>query len=199
MGQMVNRMEDRHDTAAIPTKDEPPLSLPDLIASYGDRLLRSAYLMCGHSSNAQDIVQETFCRALAALPDFRGEASVYTWLFTIMRNVYLKQRRRERHFFHFLARQPRVPHAEGDPAEQCERQRAHTQLLATLQGLPVKQREIAILRFVNGLKIAEIARILSLPEGTVKSRLFNASNRLQTLIGARCGRSPSVCEEAHEL
>jgi len=195
MGQMENH---RH-TATIPPKDEPPLSLPDLIASYGDRLLRSAYLMCGHSSNAQDIVQETFCRALASLSGFRGEAEVYTWLFSIMRNVFLKQRRHEWRFFHLLARLPRVQHAEGDPAEHCERQSAQTQLLATLQKLPVKQREIIILRFVNGLKIADIARILSLPEGTVKSRLYNASNRLQALIGARCGRSLSVCEEVHEL
>jgi RNA polymerase sigma-70 factor (ECF subfamily) len=195
----MGQMENHHNTATIPPKDEPLLSLPDLIASYGDRLLRSAYLMCGHSSKAQDIVQETFCRALAALPAFRGEAEVYTWLFSIMRNVYLKHRRHERRFFHFLARQPRVPHAEGDPAEHCERQSAQTQLLATLQKLPVKQREIIILRFVNGLKIADIARILSVPEGTVKSRLFNASNRLRALIGARYGRSLSVCEEVHEL
>jgi RNA polymerase sigma-70 factor (ECF subfamily) len=195
----MGQMEIHHDIATIPPKDEPPLSLPDLIASYGDRLLRSAYLMCGHSSDAQGIVQETFCRALAALPDFRGEAGVYTWLFSIMRNVYLKQLRHERRFIYFLARQPRVRHAEGDPAEHCERRSAQTHLLETLQKLPVKQREIIILRFVNGLKIVDIASILSLPEGTVKSRLFNASNRLQTLIGARCGRAPSVCEEAHEL
>jgi RNA polymerase sigma-70 factor (ECF subfamily) len=192
-------MENRFETAAILPKEGPPISLPDLIASYGDRLLRSAYLMCGHSSDAQDIVQETFCRALAALPDFRGEAGVYTWLFTIMRNVYLKQRRRERRFFHFLARQPRVPHTEGDPVEHFEWRNAQTKLPEVLQKLPVKQREIIILRFVNDLKIADIARILSLPEGTVKSRLFNAGNRLQALMGTRSGRSLSVCEEGHEM
>ena len=195
----MGQMESHRDTTAIPSENEPPVSLPDLIASYGNRLLRSAYLMCGRSSNAQDIVQETFCRALAALPAFRGEAGVYTWLFTIMRNVYLQHRRHERRFLHFLAQQPHVRYAELDPAEHCERQSAQTQLLATLQKLPVKQREIIILRFVNDLKIADIARILSLPEGTVKSRLFNASNRLQALIGARYGRSLSVCEEVHEL
>ncbi len=161
--------------------------------------MRSAYLMCGYSGDAQDIVQETICRALAALPGFRGEAGVYTWLFTIMRNVYLKHRRHESRFFHFLARQPRVSHARGDPAEQWEQRSAQSHLVAALQKLPVKQREIMIMRFVNDLKIADIARILSLPEGTVKSRLHNASNRLQELMGARSGRSPSVREEIHEL
>ena len=199
MGQMEKRMEIPHDTGTSPPKDDPPLTLPDLIAGYGDRLLRSAYLMCGHSGNAQDIVQETFCRALAALPDFRGEAGVYTWLFSIMRNVYLQQRRHERRFFHFLSRQQREPHPARGPAEDCERQSEHAQLLAALQKLPVKQREIITLRYVDGLKIADIARILALPEGTVKSRLFKASGRLQTLIGARCGRPLSVCEEAHEV
>jgi RNA polymerase sigma-70 factor, ECF subfamily len=199
MEQMEKRTESHFETATISLKDAPPLSLPDMIASYGDRLMRSAYLMCGRSIDAQDIVQETFCRALAALPDFRREAGVYTWLFTIMRNVYLQQRRRERRFFHFLARQPRALHAESNPVEHHERQSVNVQLLAILQKLPVKQREIVILRFVNGLKISDIARILSLPEGTVKSRLFKAGNRLQTLIGGRSGRALPVCEEAHEL
>jgi RNA polymerase sigma-70 factor, ECF subfamily len=196
---MKKGMENHQNDSTIPPKDEQPLSLPDLIASYGDRLLHSAYLMCGHSGNAQDIVQETFCRALAALPNFRREAGVYTWLYTIMRNAYLHHRRRERRFFHFLARQPRVQHAQGDQAEHCELQNTHSHLLAALQKLPVKQREIVILRFVNGLKIADIARTLSLPEGTVKSRLSKASNRLQTLIGVKYGRTLSVCEESHEL
>jgi RNA polymerase sigma-70 factor (ECF subfamily) len=183
----------------ISPEDKPSLDLPDLIASYGDRLLRSAYLMCGHSNDAQDIVQETFCRALTALTDFRGEAGVYTWLFSIMRNIYLQHRRRERRFLHFLARQPRIRHTESDQAENCERQSVQTQLVRLLQKLPPKHREIVILRFVNDLKIADIARILSLPEGTVKSRLFKAGNRLQGLIGAKRSCPLGVCEEAHEL
>ncbi len=197
--EMEKRPENRNDTGTIPPGKEPPLSLPDLIASYGDRLLHSAYLMCGNSSNAQDIVQETFCRALAALPTFRGHAGVYTWLFTIMRNVYLKQRRHERRFFQFLAHQPRVAHTQSNPAEHCERLNTRTHLVAALQKLPVKHREIIVLRFVNDLKIADIARFLSLPEGTVKSRLFNASNHLQALIGARSLRSLPVREEVREL
>lgn len=185
--------------ASIATKDDQPPSIPDMIAGCGDRLLRSAYLMCGKSGIAQDIVQETFCRALAALPDFRGEAGVYTWLFSIMRNVYLKQLRQERRFLNFLSLQPRLLHAEEDPAGQCEKRSAHSHLLETLQKLPAKQREIIIMRFVNEMKIADIARVLSLPEGTVKSRLFKASNRLQERFGTKSERSRPVCEEAHEL
>lgn len=196
---METRTERSNETLAALPKENPGLSLPDLIASYGDRLLRSAYLMCDSSSNAQDIVQETFCRALIALPDFRGEAGIYTWLFSIMRNVYLKHRRCERRFFHFLARQPRDLHTGSNPVEHYERRSAQAHLLAAVQKLPPKQREIVILRFANDLKIADIARILSIPEGTVKSRLYSASNRLQALIGARYNRSVSVCEEAHEL
>src|SRR5512136_1541605 len=135
---MGYRAENDSEAGMMPPKNGPPISLPDLIASYGDRLLRSACLMCGHSGDAQDIVQETFCRALAALPDFRGESGVYTWLFTIMRNIYLKQLRRERRFFHFLAGQPRASHAEGDQMTQCERQSTQTHLLEALQKLSVK-------------------------------------------------------------
>ncbi len=196
---MQNRMKYRDSSTTVLPKDESLPALPDLIASYGDRLLRSAYLMCGDSGSAQDIVQETFCRALAALPHFRGEAGVYTWLFGIMRNVYLKQQRHEKRFIHYLARQPRDQRAAESPAEQWERQGAKSQLLTVLQKLPVKQREVIILRFVNDMKITDIARVLSLPEGTVKSRLFKAGNHLQALMGARSGRSLPVCEEVHEL
>jgi RNA polymerase sigma-70 factor (ECF subfamily) len=198
-GQMGKSIGSRDENAVLSPGNEPSLDAPDLIAGYGDRLLRSAYLMCGHSNDAQDIVQETFCRALEALPDFRGEAGVYTWLFCIMRNVYLQHRRSEKRFLHFLARQPRVQYAESDQVENCERNGVQSQLLKLLQRLPAKHREIVVLRFVNDLKIADIARILSLPEGTVKSRLFKAGNRLQRLMGARCGRPLPVCEEAHEL
>jgi len=192
-------MENRRDETSIQPNDESPLSLPDLIASYGDRLMRSAHLMCGQSGNAQDIVQETFCRALAALQDFRGDAGVYTWLFSIMRNVYLKHLRHERRFLNFLSLQPRVSQAVGNPADHCEHKSAHSHLLEAIRKLPAKQREVVILRFVNDMKIADIARILSLPEGTVKSRLFKAGNRLQELMRARSDRSLPVCEEAHEL
>jgi RNA polymerase sigma-70 factor, ECF subfamily len=189
---------DRQNDAEMPLI-EPRLSLPDMIASYGDRLLRSACLMCGHSGDAQDIVQETFCRALAALPDFRGEAGVYTWLFSIMRNVYLKQRLRERRFFHFLAHNPPIAHSPNDPAERLDRRRAQTEFMSILQKLPVKYREIVVLRFVDDMKIAEIARVLSLSEGTVKSRLFKAGNRLKASMGKKYGRPLSACEETHEV
>jgi RNA polymerase sigma-70 factor (ECF subfamily) len=198
-GQMGKSIASRDENAMLSSGNKPPLDAQDLIAGCGDRLLRSAYLMCGHSNDAQDIVQETFCRALAALPDFRGEAGVYTWLFSIMRNVYLQHRRREKRFLHFLARQPRVRYAESDQTENCERQGVQTQLLRLLQRLPLKHREIVVLRFVNDLKIADIARILSIPEGTVKSRLFKAGNRLQRLMDARRGCPLPICEEAHEL
>jgi RNA polymerase sigma-70 factor, ECF subfamily len=192
-------MENGQNMASRASKDEAPLSLPDLIASYGDRLLRSAYLMCGRSGNAQDIVQETFCRALAASQNFRGEAGVYTWLFSIMRNVYLKQLRHERRFMNFLSLQPRVLQVEDNPAGHSERKSTHSHLLAAIQKLPAKQREVVILRFVDDMKIADIARILSLPEGTIKSRLFKAGARLQELVGARRDCPIPVCEEAHEL
>jgi RNA polymerase sigma-70 factor (ECF subfamily) len=192
-------MGHQNNMEPMPAANATPVSLPNLIAGYGDRLLRSAYLMCGHSSDAQDIVQETFCRALAALPDFRGEAGVYTWLFSIMHNVYLKQRLRERRFFHFLERQPKTVHFINDPVEHLEQRKAQTELITTLQKLPVKYREIVVLRFVDDMKIADIARVLSLSEGTVKSRLFKAGNRLKASMGKKYSPPFSACEETHEV
>src|SRR4051812_41829933 len=68
----------------------------EFIDSHGDRLLRSAYLLCGNEAEAQDLVQETLIQALASWPRFRGESALYTWLHGILLNLCRRYHRKQK-------------------------------------------------------------------------------------------------------
>src|SRR3989442_11221412 len=81
--------------AAAPETPE-SLDLQELIESYGDRLLRSAWRLCGDETEAQDLVQETFVQALKSAHRFRGNSAVYTWLHGILLNVCRRHLRKQK-------------------------------------------------------------------------------------------------------
>src|SRR5213594_980177 len=68
----------------------------ELLSAHGDRLLRSAYLLCGDETEAQDLVQETFLQALKSTHRFRGDSLVYTWLHGILRNLSHRHLRKQK-------------------------------------------------------------------------------------------------------
>src|SRR6266550_3159458 len=70
--------------------------LQELVDSYGDRLLRSACLLCGDETEAQDLVQETLLQALKSAHRFRGDSAVYTWLHGILRNLCHRHLRKQK-------------------------------------------------------------------------------------------------------
>src|SRR6266702_7677184 len=72
------------------------LDFQELIESYGDRLLRSACLLCGDETEAQDLVQETLLQALKSAHRFRGDSTVYTWLHGILRNLCHRHLRKQK-------------------------------------------------------------------------------------------------------
>jgi RNA polymerase sigma-70 factor (ECF subfamily) len=158
-------------------------ALAAMMAEHGDRLLRAAFCICRDAAQAQDLVQETFCRVIPALSRYRGDCLLYTWLYGVMRNLYYSQMRRQRLFRHFsesAGSEPPMPGPEND-AETAE---THDRLHEALDGLPARQREILMLRFAEEMKLAEIAAALNLSPGTVKSRLHYALRRLQRKLPA---------------
>lgn len=76
-------------------KAQASIDVGELIDAYGDRLLRSAYLLCGDETEAQDLVQETFLQALRSNSPFRGDSAVYTWLHGILRNLCFRHLRKQ--------------------------------------------------------------------------------------------------------
>ena len=141
-------------------------------------LRRYARALLRSSSDADDLVQETLLRALDRLHTFRGEASARPWLFAIMHNAFVNQRRRAWvRWAHVPLDNPEAT-ALGTPGAQEDRLRWRD-LVAAVARLPEEQREVVLLVSVEDLTYADTARVLGIPIGTVMSRLSRARERLR--------------------
>lgn len=141
-----------------------------LYLRYRDWVLGLAYRFTGDSDTALDVLQETFLYFLKKFPGFRLTANLKTFLYPAVRNLSIAARRKAARF----------QAGEGDLA-QIEELAAPdaaygptADLAAVLASLSDDQREALLLRFVDGLTLAEIAEAAEIPLGTVKSRLHNA-------------------------
>lgn len=151
----------------------------------------------GERHVAEDLFQETFVRVVKTLGDFRPEASLSTWIYTIARNLsldWLKAKRRHREqaldavtseekgrviYFKDVMRSGGV-----EPAERAETSEDERRVLQALGRLSPVKREALVLRMYAGLQYSEIARIQDAPVGTVKFRIHEAIRDLSKLMGA---------------
>jgi RNA polymerase sigma-70 factor (ECF subfamily) len=147
----------------------------ELVIAYQHRVFGVALRMLGNRAEAEEIAQETFVRAHRALPEFRGDAKLSTWLFAIASRLCLNRlaagdRRMRREGEETLLRLP----ADADPAAGVERREVEVALHRAIEALPEERRIVVILRDLEGLGYEEIARALGLELGTVRSRLHRA-------------------------
>ena len=142
---------------------------------YRDWCLRLAYRFTRDHDDALDVLQETFAYVARKFPGFVLTASMTTFLYPVVKNSALAVRRKRRRLVTGSEETIEVPTvARTEPEEPRDA------LARVLSRIPDASREVLLLRFVDGLKMHEIAAALGVPVGTVKSRLHNA---LQTLRG----------------
>jgi RNA polymerase sigma-70 factor (ECF subfamily) len=163
-------------------RSQTPGAVQELVVSHGDRLFRSACLLCGNQAEAQDLVQETLLQAVRSAPRFRGSSSVYTWLHGILLNLtrHYHRDRKRMVYDEDLARREPAP-AEELPS-QLDVELGNSALADALGGLSSPHREVLILRFYEDMKIHEIAAHLGVSKGTVKSRLHYAIAEMQRRV-----------------
>ena len=150
------------------------------------RLHQLALRYHGRADAAEDAVQETFVRALQAMDGFRRDADLATWLYRIAVNVCLDGLRTDRRDAHRpLDAASDVRGCPGTVKAVEERQVADG-VRRAIDGLPPDQRLLVVLRDLEGLSYAEIARMTRLSVGTVSSRLNRARERLarETAVAA---------------
>jgi len=148
----------------------------ELVRTQQHRVYGLALRMLGNAAEAQDVAQEAFLRAHRGLADFRGAARLSTWLYQIVSRLCLNrlagsERRLARHGEEALAR---VPDARPGPDQALERGELEEALHRAIAELPEERRIVVVLRDVEGLAYEEIAEVLELPVGTVRSRLHRA-------------------------
>jgi RNA polymerase sigma-70 factor, ECF subfamily len=160
-------------------------------SEYLDGLYGYAIVLSRNSAEAEDLVQETCLRALPAIDGLRAEGSVKSWLFTILRNIWLNQLR-QRRTAPDLIELDADENGTYEPADVTQDPRngfvnkvKREQVQVAIQQLPVEFREIIILREYEELSYQEIAGLLGCPIGTVMSRLARARARLRDLLSDR--------------
>ena len=150
-----------------------------LVRRHQDRVFSFILRMLDARDEAMELTQDVFVKAWQALPGWRPEAAFSTWLLQIARNAALDQLRR-RQVVRFAPLEEGLEVADeapGPEARYASRQR-QVQLERALRRLAAEHREILLLREVEGLAYGELASVLGIAEGTVKSRLARARSAL---------------------
>jgi RNA polymerase sigma-70 factor, ECF subfamily len=148
----------------------------ELVMTYQHRVFGVALRMLGNRGEAEEVAQEAFVRAHRALGDFRGDAKLSTWLYAITSRLCLNrlasgERRLTRQGEDALLR---LSDAGPRPDAALERRELETALGRAIAELPEDRRIVVVLRDLEGLSYEEIAQVLELELGTVRSRLHRA-------------------------
>jgi len=153
-------------------------SFDEVFAQRLHRILRTAYRILGNWHDAEDVAQEVFVRLHRHGLKFASEAAMDGWLYRVAVNLSLDRARAARP-------QEALPFELGtDPSVETNliRQQQSERLMKALARLPVKERAAIVLREIEGLSTAEVARILGSREVTVRSQISRALARLRTIF-----------------
>jgi len=158
-------------------------NLESMMRTYGNDVLRTAYMYVKDIHTAEDIFQEVFIKADRNKEGFRGESSVKTWLIRITVNAckdYLKSayNRRVTPLQEF---QENALMSEND-FDGIERKETQQEVRNAVMSLPEAHRDVVLCVYFQGMTVPEAAKALGLAEGTVKSRLSRAKDKLKQLL-----------------
>ena len=155
-----------------------------------DGLYGYALVLTQNRTDAEDLVQETYVRAIRAMGRLRDDSNVKGWLFTILRNIWLNELRQRRKAPESVdvETDERTSNLADESAESphdvyvAKLERRHVR--TAIQRLPEEAREVILLREWEGLSYQEIATVLDCPVGTVMSRLARARSKLRDLLSS---------------
>lgn len=158
----------------------------ELVRKYQNRVLTLATRMLDNRSEAEDVAQDIFIKVFQSLHDFRGASRFSTWLYRVTVNHCLNYiRRRTRQQQTLVGAEPAEWMQESptsNPHKRLEEKERWVLVQAKLQVLSPEHRTIILLRDFEGLSYEEIADVLQLETGTVKSRLHRARMELKALL-----------------
>ena len=153
-----------------------------LVSEYGNRLYAAALLLCANGQDAEDLTFRTLNQAIRKIKTFDPSRSFYTWLYTIMLNFRRMDLRRKRTSVISVGSTADLPEVAIDGFAQRLEHSGNDQLAEAIASLSPQLREVVVLRYYDEKPIDEIATILQVPAGTVKSRLHNARTALNVFL-----------------
>jgi RNA polymerase sigma-70 factor (ECF subfamily) len=152
-----------------------PQALERLLDLYGTKIYRMALMFLKDHGRAQEVTQDVFLKLWRVLPAYDGRASPGTWLYTIARNTCLTAARSEAYRAAVSIDASNEPAAPATILKDVE-------LAQCLDRLPEIQREVITLFYLQEKSVQDVALMLNLPEGTVKSHLHRARKALAELL-----------------
>jgi RNA polymerase sigma-70 factor, ECF subfamily len=163
-----------------------------LISRYQNRVFNVTYHMTQDHERAADLAQEAFIQILKSLSNFRGEASLSTWIHGLTMRVCLHHMRRERRrqmesWEDAVVGRAEPETNEGRPHETISREQLQSTVRAAVSDLPLKFRSVMVLHGLAGMTYEETAEALNLPLNTVKTRVHRAKAKLKTRLQGALG------------
>ena len=151
-----------------------------LVVRHQDRIYTAVLRFCGDAEDARDIVQRAFLNAWRRLESFKGDAAFSTWMYRIAFNESVSFRREGgRRRLAPLTESAPEPADDRRPGDRLDSTEARGQVQQALSLLDPDERKIIILKELDGRSYDEIAEIMEIPKGTVRSRLFRAREVLR--------------------
>ncbi len=147
-----------------------------LLDRYQQKVFRSVYSILKEAARAEEVTQDVFLKMWQVLPDYDGRASLSTWLYTITRNMSLSALRAESY------RKTRAIEDYEPPAANWEAGPHPVEIKQLVQRLPEVQQQVITLFYLQDRSVEDVAQILDLPEGTVKSHLHRARRALADMV-----------------
>ncbi|HNW58798.1 MAG TPA: RNA polymerase sigma factor [bacterium] len=177
-------MQDKDWVERLAARDE--AAFRELYEAHADRIYRLCLRMLQNRQEAEDAAQEIFLRILAALPQFRADAQLSSWIYRITLNYCLnlqRQRKVKRWLsLEWLELQPEAAHPDEGAERRIEREEESALLTAAINRLPERQRTALILFRFEEKSYQEIAAILGCSLTAVESRIFQAKKNLGKLL-----------------
>ncbi len=181
-----------------------------LYQRYERKVFSVAYGFLRNQEDALDVLQEAFIKVHRYLPNFEGQSSFYTWLYRIVANLCIDHLRRSgrkrdvefddrlRHDGGNEAASSTGGRPLGDPSAAIKNKEILAAVQDSLGHLSDKHRAVIVMRELQGLSYADMAKAMSCSKGTIMSRLFHARRNMQKLLVERLGYVPSKIEEDSE-
>lgn len=184
LGVMPITEEPSDDALVARLRDGDRAAIEDAYLAHHAQVRSFARRLVGDMTTAEDLVHDTFIALPRAIRRYRGDAPLRSFLIGIAVNNarrHIRAAARRRRASDALASEPRV--VTVDASEALERKRLADSLSAALDELPIEQRVAFVLCEAEGRTSVEVAQILGIPEGTVRTRLFHAKRKLRDALG----------------
>ena len=159
-----------------------------LVEAHGARLHRFIIKNIGNSTDAEDLAQQAFMEAVRSYETFKGQSELSTWLYGIAMNLVRNHLSRAPHRRYEFTDESELAELEGDtlsPAQAAEQAQHMRHLEGAMAELPESMRDILLMVAVDELSYEDAAALLTVPVGTVRSRLSRARSALRAKLAAR--------------